>query len=128
MKSQSIVQLSIYWKRYAKQLTKQTPKVRVNYILLFFSMLIIFLVKKVVPVALSPPGSTPWQHQGSISPTPPSPSSLSSGSMSPSKHDTSWVTTDLSLSSCSISSDKRSSHFWHATPVNEWNKEQVHKF
>jgi neurabin len=82
-------------------------------------------VKKVVPVALSPPGSTPWQHQGSISPTPPSPSSLSSGSMSPSKHDTSWVTTDLSLSSCSISSDKRSSHFWHATPVNEWNKEQV---
>jgi neurabin len=45
--------------------------------------------------------------------------------MSPSKHDTSWVTTDLSLSSCSISSDKRSSHFWHATPVNEWNKEQV---
>ncbi|KAJ8933539.1 hypothetical protein NQ314_013952, partial [Rhamnusium bicolor] len=82
-------------------------------------------VKKVVPVTLSPPGSTPWQHQGSTSPTPPSPSSLSSGSVSPSRHDTSWATTDLSLSSCSISSDKRSSHFWQSAPVTEWSKEQV---
>ncbi|CAH0546934.1 unnamed protein product [Brassicogethes aeneus] len=82
-------------------------------------------VKKVVPVTLSPPGSTPWQHLGSTSPTPPSPSSLSSGSVSPSRHDTSWATTDLSLSSCSISSDKRSSHFWQSAPVTEWNKDQV---
>ncbi|KAH1010365.1 hypothetical protein HUJ05_004669 [Dendroctonus ponderosae] len=59
-------------------------------------------VKKVVPVTLSPPGSTPWHHQGNTSPEPPSPSSLSSGSVSPSRHDTSWATTDLSLSSCSI--------------------------
>ncbi|KAJ8934618.1 hypothetical protein NQ318_012652 [Aromia moschata] len=81
-------------------------------------------VKKVVPVTLSPPGSTPWQHQGSTSPTPPSPSSLSSGSVSPSRHDTSWATTDLSLSSCSISSDKRSSHFWQSIPVSDWSKEQ----
>ncbi|XP_044269794.1 uncharacterized protein LOC123014647 isoform X2 [Tribolium madens] len=82
-------------------------------------------VKKVVPVTLSPPGSTPWQHQGSMLPTPPSPSSLSSGSVSPSKHDASWVTTDLSLSSCSISSDKRGSQYWHSTPISEWSKDQV---
>ncbi|XP_060519961.1 uncharacterized protein LOC132698107 isoform X4 [Cylas formicarius] len=82
-------------------------------------------VKKVVPVTLSPPGSTPWQHQGNPSPTPPSPSSLSSGSVSPSRHDTSWAATDLSLSSCSIASDKRNSHFWQTTPVNDWNKDQV---
>uniref|UniRef100_A0AAR5P3K6 Neurabin-1 n=1 Tax=Dendroctonus ponderosae TaxID=77166 RepID=A0AAR5P3K6_DENPD len=82
-------------------------------------------VKKVVPVTLSPPGSTPWHHQGNTSPEPPSPSSLSSGSVSPSRHDTSWATTDLSLSSCSIVSDKRGSHFWHSTPVNDWTKDQV---
>ncbi|XP_008191012.2 uncharacterized protein Spn isoform X2 [Tribolium castaneum] len=82
-------------------------------------------VKKVVPVTLSPPGSTPWQHQGSMLPTPPSPSSLSSGSVSPSKHDASWVTTDLSLSSCSISSDKRGSQYWQSTPISEWSKDQV---
>ncbi|XP_030765622.1 neurabin-1 isoform X6 [Sitophilus oryzae] len=80
-------------------------------------------VKKVVPVTLSPPGSTPWYHQGNTSPEPPSPSSLSSGSVSPSRHDTSWATTDLSLSSCSIASDKRS--FLYATPVNDWNKDHV---
>ncbi|XP_066255923.1 uncharacterized protein Spn isoform X3 [Euwallacea similis] len=82
-------------------------------------------VKKVVPVTLSPPGTTPWHHQGNTSPEPPSPSSLSSGSVSPSRHDTSWATTDLSMSSCSIASEKRGSHFWHTTPVNEWNKDQV---
>ncbi|XP_045463648.1 uncharacterized protein LOC123673221 isoform X2 [Harmonia axyridis] len=82
-------------------------------------------VKKVAPVSLSPPGSTPWQHQGSISPTPPSPSSLSSGSVSPSRHDMSWPTTDLSLSSLSICSEKRPSGFWHSVPVSEWTKEQV---
>ncbi|XP_076264933.1 protein phosphatase 1 regulatory subunit spinophilin isoform X17 [Rhynchophorus ferrugineus] len=80
-------------------------------------------VKKVVPVTLSPPGSTPWHHQGNTSPEPPSPSSLSSGSVSPSRHDTSWATTDLSLSSCSIASDKRG--FMHSTPVNDWNKDHV---
>ncbi|XP_050311669.1 neurabin-1 isoform X2 [Anthonomus grandis grandis] len=87
------------------------------------------LVKKVVPVTLSPPGTTPWHHQqgSNTSPEPPSPSSLSSGSVSPSRHDTSWATTDLSMSSCSIASDKRgsTSHFWHSTPVNDWNKDQV---
>ncbi|KAK9891508.1 hypothetical protein WA026_014744 [Henosepilachna vigintioctopunctata] len=82
-------------------------------------------VKKVVPVSLSPPGSTPWQQQGSTSPTPPSPSSLSSGSASPSRHDMSWPATDLSLSSLSICSEKRPSHFWHTQPVSEWSKEQV---
>ncbi|XP_049819529.1 uncharacterized protein LOC109595347 isoform X2 [Aethina tumida] len=83
-------------------------------------------IKKVVPVTLSPPGSTPWHHQSSTSPTPPSPSSLSSGSASPSRHDASWATTaDLSLSSCSIGSDKRGSHYWHTVPVTDWNKDQV---
>ncbi|KAK9704042.1 SAM domain (Sterile alpha motif) [Popillia japonica] len=86
-------------------------------------------VKKVVPVTLSPPGTVPWQHQSGASPTPPSPSSLSSGSVSPSRHDSiSWSTmnpSDLSLSSCSISSDKRNSYFWQRTPVTEWSKEQV---
>ncbi|XP_044767084.1 uncharacterized protein LOC123322992 isoform X2 [Coccinella septempunctata] len=82
-------------------------------------------VKKVAPVSLSPPGSTPWQHQGNTSPTPPSPSSLSSGSVSPSRHDMSWPTTDLSLSSLSICSEKRPSGFWHSVPVSEWTKEQV---
>ncbi|KRT84865.1 Sterile alpha motif containing protein [Oryctes borbonicus] len=86
-------------------------------------------VKKVVPVTLSPPGTVPWQHQSAASPTPPSPSSLSSGSVSPSRHDSiSWSTmnpSDLSLSSCSISSDKRNSYFWQRTPVTEWSKEQV---
>lgn len=80
-------------------------------------------------MTLSPPGNVPWQHQSGASPTPPSPSSLSSGSVSPSRHDT-WSAThpsDLSLSSCSISSDKRSSHFWQSAPVVEWTKEQVCK-
>lgn len=82
-------------------------------------------VKKVVPVTLSPPGSTPWQHQGSTSPTPPSPSSLSSGSVSPSRHDSSWPTTDLSLSSLSICSEKRPSQYFQNAPISEWTKEQV---
>ncbi|KAG5890937.1 hypothetical protein JTB14_019875 [Gonioctena quinquepunctata] len=83
-------------------------------------------VKKVVPVTLSPPGSTPWQPQSNTSPTPPSPSSLSSGSVSPSRHDASWATaTDLSLSSCSIASDKRNTHFWQSVPILDWNKDQV---
>nr|XP_023016595.1 uncharacterized protein LOC111505922 isoform X2 [Leptinotarsa decemlineata] len=82
-------------------------------------------VKKVVPVTLSPPGSTPWQPQTNTSPTPPSPSSLSSGSVSPSRHDASWGTTDLSLSSCSISSDKRNTNFWQSVPILDWNKDQV---
>lgn len=85
-------------------------------------------VKKVVPVTLSPPGSVPWQHQSGASPTPPSPSSLSSGSVSPSRHDT-WSSmhpSDISLSSCSIaSSDKKGSHFWQSAPVVDWSKEQV---
>ncbi|XP_057658198.1 uncharacterized protein LOC130895088 isoform X2 [Diorhabda carinulata] len=83
-------------------------------------------VKKVVPVTLSPPGSTPWQPQTqNTSPTPPSPSSLSSGSVSPSRHDSSWVNTDLSLSSCSIASDKRGQHYWQSTPILDWSKDQV---
>ncbi|XP_031347575.1 uncharacterized protein LOC116173971 isoform X2 [Photinus pyralis] len=83
-------------------------------------------VKKVVPVTLSPPGTTPWQQQGATSPTPPSPSSLSSGSVSPSRHDSSWThPSDLSLSCSSISSEKRGSHFWQSAPVSEWSKEQV---
>lgn len=85
-------------------------------------------VKKVLPVTLSPPGSIPWQRETS---TPPSPSSLSSGSLSPTRHDTSWTPphpSDLSLSSssiCSVSVDKRGSHIWHNAPVSEWTKEQV---
>ncbi|KAF2902903.1 hypothetical protein ILUMI_03280 [Ignelater luminosus] len=83
-------------------------------------------VKKVVPVTLSPPGTVPWQQQGATSPTPPSPSSLSSGSVSPSRHDSSWThPSDLSLSCSSISSEKRGSHFWQSAPVSEWSKEQV---
>ncbi|KAK4877137.1 hypothetical protein RN001_009643 [Aquatica leii] len=83
-------------------------------------------VKKVVPVTLSPPGTVPWQQQGTTSPTPPSPSSLSSGSVSPSRHDSSWThPSDLSLSCSSINSEKRSSHFWQSAPVSEWSKEQV---
>lgn len=90
-------------------------------------------VKKVVPQTLSPPGSVPWQQQQSISPTPPSPSSLSSGSvspagLSPARHDVSWTPphpSDLSLSSSSICSNKTSSHFWQSAPVSEWSKEQV---
>ncbi|XP_028149950.2 uncharacterized protein LOC114343319 isoform X3 [Diabrotica virgifera virgifera] len=81
-------------------------------------------VKKVLPVTLSPPGSTPWQPQNNTSPTPPSPSSLSSGSVSPSRYDSSWVNTDLSLSSCSIASDKRT-HYWQSTPILDWSKDQV---
>ncbi|XP_071057520.1 uncharacterized protein [Onthophagus taurus] len=84
-------------------------------------------VKKVVPVTLSPPGTVPWQHQSGASPTPPSPSSLSSGSVSPSRHE-SWSTmnpSDLSLSSCSIASDKRSSYYWQSGPVTDWTKDQV---
>jgi len=53
---------------------------------------------------------------------------LSSGSVSPSRHDT-WssmqLTSDVSLSSCSIASEKRGSHFWNNAPVSEWSKEQV---
>ncbi|KAF5288291.1 hypothetical protein FQA39_LY04059 [Lamprigera yunnana] len=83
-------------------------------------------VKKVVPVTLSPPGTVPWQQQGATSPTPPSPSSLSSGSVSPSRHDSSWThPSELSLSCSSISSEKRGSHFWQSAPVSEWSKEQV---
>lgn len=90
-------------------------------------------VKKVVPQTLSPPGSVPWQQQQSMSPTPPSPSSLSSGSvspvgLSPARHDVSWTPphpSDLSLSSSSICSNKTSSHFWQSAPVSEWSKEQV---
>lgn len=83
-------------------------------------------MKKVVPVTLSPPGTVPWQQQGATSPTPPSPSSLSSGSVSPSRHDSSWThPSDLSLSCSSISSEKRGSHFWQSAPVSEWSKEQV---
>lgn len=93
--------------------------------LLLLHLDVFVVVKKVVPVTLSPPGSIPWQHQGGTSPTPPSPSSLSSGSVSPSRHDSSWATTDLSLSSCSIASDKRGSHLWQYIPVTDWSKEQV---
>lgn len=82
-------------------------------------------VKRVVPVTLSPPGSAPWQPQASMSPTPPSPSSLSSGSVSPSRHDSSWANTDLSLSSCSIASEKRNPHYWQSTPILDWSKDQV---
>ncbi|CAH1180314.1 unnamed protein product [Phaedon cochleariae] len=85
--------------------------------------------KRVAPVTLSPPGSAPWQPQSvAAAATPPSPSSLSSGSASPSRHDaSSWgAQTDLSLSSCSLGSDKRSSaHFWHSVPILDWNKDQV---
>ncbi|XP_065161310.1 uncharacterized protein Spn isoform X5 [Atheta coriaria] len=85
-------------------------------------------MKKVAPVTLSPPGSVPWQHQSGASPTPPSPSSLSSGSVSPSRMDT-WSSmhpSDISLSSCSIAScDKRNSHFWQSSAVADWSKEQV---
>ncbi|XP_025836703.1 uncharacterized protein LOC108734606 isoform X3 [Agrilus planipennis] len=71
-------------------------------------------------------GTVPWQQQGATSPTPPSPSSLSSGSVSPSRHDSTWTQqSDLSLSCSSINSDKRSSHFWQSAPVTEWSKEQV---
>ncbi|CAG9854132.1 unnamed protein product [Phyllotreta striolata] len=82
-------------------------------------------VKRVVPVTLSPPGSTPWQPQMCMSPTPPSPSSLSSGSVSPSRHDSSWANTDLSLSSCSIASEKRNPQYWQSTPILDWSKDQV---
>ncbi|XP_044737225.1 uncharacterized protein LOC123299078 isoform X4 [Chrysoperla carnea] len=86
-------------------------------------------VKKVVPQTLSPPGSVPWQQQNEA---PPSPSSLSSGSTSPSglspiRHDISWSPphpSDLNLSISSGGSDKKS-HFWQSAPVSEWSKEQV---
>lgn len=75
-------------------------------------------VKNVVPQSLSPPGTVPWQQQG-----PPSPSSVSSGSTSPGYSPSRGL--DLSGSSTSFSSDKKSAAYWKNGPVHEWSKEQV---
>lgn len=66
---------------------------------------------------MSPPGSVTWQQQG-----PPSPSSVSSGSTSPGYSPSRVL--DLSGSSTSFSSDRRS-HNWQNGPVQEWSKDQV---
>lgn len=79
-------------------------------------------VKNVVPQSLSPPGTVPWQQQQQQGP--PSPSSVSSsGSTSPGYSPSRGL--DLSGSSTSFSSDKRSPHYWKNGPVHEWSKEQV---
>lgn len=70
-----------------------------------------------MPQSLSPPGTVPWQQQG-----PPSPSSVSSGSTSPGYSPSRVL--DLSGSSTSFSSERRS-HHWQNGPVQEWSKDQV---
>lgn len=72
-----------------------------------------------MPHSLSPPGTVPWQQQG-----PSSPSSISSnGSTSPGYSQS--RTLDLSGSSTSFSSERKSSHHWQNGPVQEWTNEQV---
>lgn len=75
-----------------------------------------------MPQSLSPPGTVPWQQQSQQTTGPPSPSSMSSGSTSPGYSPSRVV--DLSGSSTSFSSDRRS-HNWQNGPVQEWSKEQV---
>ncbi|XP_037040441.1 uncharacterized protein LOC119077363 isoform X3 [Bradysia coprophila] len=79
-------------------------------------------VKNILPQSLSPPGTVPWQQQSQQTTGPPSPSSMSSGSTSPGYSPSRVV--DLSGSSTSFSSDRRS-HNWQNGPVQEWSKEQV---
>lgn len=89
-----------------------------NFCFLLNRLYIYNLVKNVVPQSLSPPGTVPWQQQG-----PPSPSSVSSGSTSPGYSPSRGL--DLSGSSTSFSSDKKSAAYWKNGPVHEWSKEQV---
>lgn len=82
-------------------------------------------VKNVVPQSLSPPGTVPWQtQQQQAIQGPPSPSSISSsGSISPGYSPS--RTLDLSGSSTSFSSDRKTPYYWQNGPVPEWSKDQV---
>lgn len=59
-----------------------------------------------------------WAPVSPLRDIPPSPSTISSGSVSPG-----GVTSD---SSDVLSSERRlNSHFWHTSPITDWSKEQV---